>query len=429
MLFILFASILVNYLFSYFIMKYKTWRKIYLIIPILINIGLLLYYKYSNFFLSNICTVFHVDYAMKELLVPVGISFFTFQQIVYLVAVYRGEIKKNSFLDYAVFIAYYPKILMGPLMDPVDFISQVNDVEKKYVDWDNVADGIKLFSFGLFKKVMIADILAKAVSWGFKSVANASSMDMILVMLFYTFQIYFDFSGYCDMATGVSLMMNITLPINFDSPYKALSIRDFWKSWHISLTGFFTKYIYIPLGGNRKGIIFTCLNTLLVFLISGIWHGANWTFILWGVLHGFLSIFDRIFDKYEKRIFEAARWICTFLVINILWLLFRSDTVQQWLDILQKIVRLENLNISEGLINSFILTESGFISSLIGNITLYRFWILFYLLFCFVLCLCFENNYRNRRKRNWATMAVSAAAFIWSVISLSSETVFLYFNF
>jgi len=166
-----------------------------------------------------------------------------------------------------------------------------------------MAYGIKNFSFGLFKKVMIADVFSQGVSWGFENMGIATAADWLLIMLFYTLEIYYDFSGYSDMAGGVSMMLNITLPINFDSPYKAISVRDFWKRWHISLTKFLTKYVYIPLGGSRKTKLLTYVNTMTVFLISGLWHGANWTFILWGALYGLFMIYDRIFEKKTKMYF------------------------------------------------------------------------------------------------------------------------------
>ena len=263
-------SIVVNYVFSLTVTKAKKWRSLFLVIPVIINVGLLLYYKYLNFAISNVNTFLGKEIPLVELMLPVGISFFTFQQIAYVVAIYKGELQKNSLVDYLVYILFFPKILMGPLADPVDFINQINDSNLKKINWDNIASGIKIFSLGLFKKVMIADIFAKAVGWGYTNIDSTTSMDWILIMLFYTFEIYFDFSGYSDMAVGSALMLNVSLPINFDSPYKALSIRDFWKRWHISLTKFFTKYIYIPLGGSKMGMFFACIKTMIVFMVSGI---------------------------------------------------------------------------------------------------------------------------------------------------------------
>lgn len=432
-LIVLGISLVLNYGFALAIANVKKWRSFYLFTPIVINTGILLYFKYLNFVIENVNHFFMKSIPLKEMILPIGISFFTFQQIAYMVAVYRKEIEKNNILDYLVYILYFPKILMGPLTEPTDFMAQINDTTLKKVNLDNIVCGIKIFSFGLFKKVMLADVFAKAVTWGYTNIDIATSMDWILVMLFYTFEIYFDFSGYSDMAVGTSLMLNIKLPINFDSPYKAISIRDFWKRWHISLTKFFTKYIYIPLGGSKKGIFFTYVNTMIVFLISGIWHGANWTFIVWGILHGALSIFDRIFDKYQKKICKPIRWICTFIVINILWLLFRSDSINQWLDIIAKIISFQNLNISDGIIQIFNLQETVFISNVLGVTEFVKnirgFWMIVYLIVSYGICLLFENNYKKLEKISWITMFVSSIAFVWGFICLSGESVFVYFNF
>lgn len=426
-------SLVLNYIFAMLAKKNTKWRKSFLAVPIIINVGLLFYFKYLNFTITNINWIFCKDIPLKEIILPVGISFFTFQQIAYVVSAYKGEINNDGILDYLVYILYFPKLLMGPLMEPVDFIEQLNDSSKKSVDWGNIACGIKIFSLGLFKKAMIADVFATAVSWGYSNFDVTTSMDWILIMLFYTFEIYFDFSGYSDMAVGASLMLNITLPINFDSPYKAVSIRDFWKRWHISLTKFFTKYIYIPLGGSKKGIVFTCVNTMIVFFVSGIWHGANWTFILWGLLHGTFSVIDRLFDKYQKKVCDPARWICTFVLVNVLWLLFRSDTIEQWWSIFTKIICFQDLNASDGLIETFKLQESLFISNVLGlkwSIENIRgFWMLIYIALSFAICMLFENNYKKLKTNSCIMLIISVIAFVWGFICLSGESVFVYFNY
>lgn len=426
-------SLVINYFFAVIITKIDKWHKLCMSIPIIINIGLLLYFKYTNFVISNVNMIFGKEIALCDIVMPIGISFFTFQQIAYLVAIFNGEIKQGI-LDYLAYILYFPKILMGPLTDPVDFILQLNDESLKKVNWDNISYGIKIFSFGLFKKLLLADTFTKAVSWGYTNTEIATPMDWMLIMLFYTLEIYFDFSGYSDMAVGSSIMLNITLPINFDSPYKALSIRDFWKRWHISLTKFFTKYVYIPLGGSRKGLCFTYLNTMIVFLISGLWHGANWTFILWGILHGAFSLVDRIIDKFEVKIFEPFRWMMTFMVVNVLWLLFRCDSVIQWKNILVQILTMNNTMASDGLISTFVIQESSFLSNLIpmvnvGNSLIRGFWMLMFIVFSLTICFIPENNYRNLKKNSSGTMVFAAIAFVWSFICLSGESVFVYFNF
>lgn len=413
--------------------KCGRYRKAVLATAVTGNVVLLLYYKYANFFLVNWNRVFGADHTLLHLILPIGISFFTFQQIAYLVQIYRDTEMKMDVFDYLAYILFFPKLIMGPLMEPADFISQLNDTEKKKVNWENIACGIKIFSFGLFKKMVLADTFASAVAWGYRHIDAATSMDWLLVMLFYTFEIYFDFSGYSDMATGVSLMLNIHLPINFDSPYKALSIRDFWKRWHMSLTAFLTKYIYIPLGGSKKGKIRTYLNTMIVFLVSGIWHGANWTFILWGLLHGLLSVTDRIFEKTQKKLMETVRWAGTFLTVNVLWLLFRSDTIPQWKTILYRILTFQDLSVSSGLMEEFELPERKvfrnifYMSSLEAEVR--GFWMLLFLCVSMGLCLIPENNYRKIFKNNGFWMLVAAGAFIWGFLCLGSESVFVYFGF
>lgn len=250
------VSIGINFFLVKIIEKRMRWKRISLFIPIFVNVGILLYFKYFNFAIENINEWFSKTYTFNNIMLPVGISFITFQQIAYVVTVYNEEIDKIDIIDYLVYILYFPKLLMGPLAEPTEFILQLNEKRLKKVNWDNIACGIKTFCYGLLKKIMLADVFSQAVAWGYANMEVATSMDWILIMLFYTFEIYFDFSGYSDMAIGTSLMLNITLPINFDSPYKAVSIRDFWKRWHISLTKFLTKYVYIPLGGNKRGKIF-----------------------------------------------------------------------------------------------------------------------------------------------------------------------------
>lgn len=427
-------SLAVNLIFAKIINKTKSSIKIYVALPVIVNVLLLLFFKYTNFAISNINVLLGRQIDLLNLVLPVGISFFTFQQIAYVVAVYRKEINEINAIDYFSYILYFPKLLMGPLMDPVDFVEQYNDSKTGIVNWDNIAYGLKIFSFGLIKKVLLADTLAKVVSWGFENFDEATSLELLLVMFFYTSEIYFDFSGYTDMAVGVSQMLNITLPINFDSPYKAISIRDFWKRWHISLTKFLTKYIYIPLGGSKKGLFFTCLNTMIVFLVSGIWHGANWTFILWGLLHGLFSVFDRLTEKYTSKVFKPVRWLVTFTIVNVLWLLFRADSVGQWMNMLKTIVGFDNMMVSKDLISSFAFPESALLLNVFPFLTRIVSDFSGLILYVFtgvaaVICFLPENNYRNMRKLNWADMVFAAIFFVWGVTCLGSESVFVYFNF
>lgn len=433
MLFYLGISMAFNYGAALAIKKFKISNRILMVFPIVVNVGLLLYFKYLNFAIANVNLFFGKEIPFQEIILPLGISFYTFQQIAYIVATERGELEDNNIVDYLSYILYFPKLVMGPIIDPVDYISQINQESRKRPDLTNITIGIKIFSLGLIKKVLLADTFAKAVSWAYANMDSTTAMDCMLLVLFYTFEIYFDFSGYSDMAVGVSSMFNIELPINFDSPYKAISIRDFWKRWHVSLTKFLTKYIYIPLGGSRKGILFTYMNTLFVFSISGLWHGANWTFILWGVLHGILSCFDRLFDKLEKKVFLPVRWLCTFGVVSVLWLLFSAQTVEQWKFILYKILFMQDTTVSDGMIASFNLVESQFIYNVLGmkflatNIRGLN--MLIFILMACLVCFVPENNYKKKDSLNLGLLLLASFAFIWGILCLGTESIFVYFGF
>ena len=422
-----------NYILTLLLKKRKS--KWILWVGIILDVALLFYFKYTNFAITSINEFWQKDITALSLVLPIGISFFTFQQIGYLVDTYRGETTENTILDYLLYVTFFPKILMGPITKQSELIPQFHDESKRKVSSNNLISGIQMFTIGFFKKVIIADTFAKAVTWAWKigDFGQITAMDTFLVMIAYTFQIYFDFSGYSDMAIASATMLNIDLPMNFDSPYKAYSIRDFWKRWHISLTKFLTQYIYIPLGGSKKGKIRTYLNTMIVFLISGIWHGANWTFILWGVLHGIFSVFDRLTEKFRKNIHPALQWMCTFLVVSILWFLFRADSINEWKIAMFHIFAFKNTAISDGLINAFVLPESSFIIQTfhlsILNEHVRGLWMLIFYVMAFILCLGFENAYRAKHKNNGITAVFYALLFVFTLTCIGSESVFVYFNF
>ena len=444
------ASILVNYAVSRALCRTADAevlkRRLLLAAGIVFDLGLIFYFKYYDFFFENVNAAFHTRFQMKHLLLPLGISFFTFQQISFVVDSWRGETKDYGFAEYAAFVTFFPQLVAGPIVLHRELIPQYRDVSKRRVNWDNLYEGAVRFSLGLFKKVMIADTFGKAVAWGFANTETATGGDLMLVMLSYTFQIYFDFSGYSDMATGLAQMVNLQLPVNFDSPYKAFSVREFWKRWHMTLTRFLTAYVYLPLGGSRRGTGRTYVNMLVVFLLSGIWHGANWTFILWGVLHGLLCVGERLAGSVQKRlrarnghrtdaaaVHPAVGWLYTFLAVNVLWLLFRADSVTQWVQMIKRIGGLQSLSLSGGLLSSFVLPEQDALFKLLflrdANLAVRGFPMALFVCGALVLCLCFENNVRRKTGRNVRTALLAAGAFTWSVLSLGTESVFLYFNF
>lgn len=311
-------------------------RKTYLIIGIIFNVGLLGYYKYADFFISNVNSVAGTNFGLLHLILPLGLSFITFQKIGYLVDAYRGETKDYNFSTFALFATFFPQLIAGPIVQHKEIIPQFEDKKNKKINWDNVSAGIFIFIIGLVKKVAIADTVAIWVNDGYQNYQALSFMESWVTSLSYTIQLYFDFSGYCDMAIGLGLLFNIRIPINFNSPYKARNIQDFWKRWHMTLGRFLTQYVYIPLGGNRKGEMRTFVNLFLVFFISGFWHGAGWTFIIWGTMHGLASILVRLWGKTKINLPYWVSWFITFQFVNIAWVYFRATSVEQANTILMK---------------------------------------------------------------------------------------------
>lgn len=425
------ASLILNYIFTLFIKRSNS--KLILALGIILNVILLIYFKYSGFLVQNINALFNTDFIFKNIALPLGISFFTFTQISWLVDTYRGETRDYSLLEYVLFISYFPKMAEGPIALHGDILPQFRDKSRKTIDYDNISRGIMIFVLGLFKKLMIADTLGKAVDWGFNNVPDLYSMDIWIVMLCYTLQIYFDFSGYCDMAAGVSLLFNIELPVNFNSPYKALSITDFWKRWHISLTSFLRKYVYFPLGGSRRGTVRTYINMMIVFIISGIWHGANWTFILWGALHGACQVLHRIFRKPFDKLFAPVRWFITFLFVNIAWLLFRADSVAQWWYMVGKAFGIKYRTMHEELVSVFKIPRLRSVLSVAGipysDMGVYVFGMVLMLCVCMFICLVPRNNLERQHKTSAWTLALTFVLFMVCFLSLSNVTSFLYFNF
>lgn len=274
--------------------------KTLLILGICGNIALLIFFKYAGF-LADIVNSLTGRSVTVSILLPIAISFYTFSQISLLVDIYRGEVYELCLFDYLFYITFFPKILQGPIVRYSDMKSYLDNALVKRWDTQKFMQALMLFILGLSKKVIIADTLAVAVDYGYNSLLTLSPMDAVITAVCYSFQIYFDFSGYCDMGRGICKMVGMDLPVNFESPYKARNIDDFWKRWHMSLTAFFTRYVYIPLGGNRKGALRTYLNFMVIFTLSGLWHGAGLTFIVWGAMHGALYVITRAVKNHDKN--------------------------------------------------------------------------------------------------------------------------------
>ena len=304
-------------------------NKSILIFGIICNVSLLAYYKYADFFIENFNLVTSSNVNLLHLVLPLAISFFTFQQIAYLVDSYRGETKEYDFLNYALFVTFFPQLIAGPIVHHKEMIPQFASSWNMVKNYKNIALGLFIFSIGLFKKVVIADTFAVWATAGFDNAQTLNLIEAWATSLSYTFQLYFDFSGYTDMAIGIALMFNIKLPINFNSPYKALNIQDFWRRWHITLSRFLRDYIYIPLGGNKISSFRTYSNLLATFVIGGFWHGAGWTFVFWGFLHGMALIIHRIWSNLGFKMNTILAWFITFNFVNIAWIFFRA---KEWDD-------------------------------------------------------------------------------------------------
>ena len=324
---VLAVSLAVNYALA-LLLRGKPGKRGPLVLGLLFNAGLLFGFKYLDFAADSLRLFAGESPARLNLWMPLGISFFTFQQIMYLVSVKRGDIEVQL-SDYLAFVLFFPKLIMGPLMEPKEFLAQLNDSSRVRPDWGNLAAGLKLFSLGLFKKVLLADTFARAVEWGFvhgvttaAGPPTATSYDLLLVMLCYTFQIYFDFSGYSDMAMGVARMMNLELPLNFDSPYRTVSVRDFWHRWHMTLTSFLTKYIYYPLGGSRQGAARTIFNLFVVWVITGLWHGGTLNYVLWSMVLFLLIVWEKFVVKKLLRKFPFLGHLHVWILIPLTWVIF-----------------------------------------------------------------------------------------------------------
>lgn len=336
---LLLGSIACNYTFGLWLAKAETkgaGRKQLLVFAITANLLLLGYYKYTNFFISSINGVAGTHWSLGEIILPLGISFFTFTQIAFLVDTYQGKVKEYNFIHYTLFVTYFPHLLAGPVLHHREMMPQLQLYKNYQLDWDHVATGLLLFTLGLCKKTLLADSFSPYANAVFDSVQHGTLPTIYEAWagaLAYTMQIYFDFSGYTDMALGIALMFNIRLPINFDSPYKATSIIEFWRRWHMTLSRYLRDYLYIPLGGNRKGKLRRYINLLATMLLGGLWHGAGWTFIFWGALHGLYLTLNHLWREQvtpkisfaiPARLSALSGGTLTFIAVVAAWVMFRS---------------------------------------------------------------------------------------------------------
>ncbi len=439
---VLVGSMAVNYAL-FWQMEHKERKKTYLVAGLALNLVSLACFKYIG----------------TGSFVPLGISFFTFTQIAFLMECYRGNLKGVTALSYGTYVSFFPKIIQGPIALPEEMLTQFSG-KIKQIDWERVYRNLYLFTLGLFKKVLIADTLGKAADFGYTNLAALNSGDALIVMLSYTLQLYFDFSGYCDMAMGTAGIFGFELPLNFNAPYKAANIIEFWKGWHITLTRFFTRYLYIPLGGSRKGRGRTYVNYLIVFLVSGIWHGAGWQFIVWGMMHGILYVLTKMWMDIKKEKPEGGRQhlqkntpgavnkirsagqkaghagfvALTFLYVNIAWIFFRAPSVKDALELLRRIFSFQFGKVNWNLAGCFNLDEFWYVIKVLKlDGWQYGHYILMVLILAAVLFLVFFGknavDFVKKVKPNALYVTLLAVLFVWSILSFSGVSSFLYVNF
>ena len=422
-LLVMLASILGNYLFALWVNhengKSVKLKKLAFAFALIFNLGLLFYFKYTNFFIDIIENIANMNFGLKEVILPIGISFFTFQAMSYVIDVYLGKVKcQKNLMLLALYVALFPQLIAGPIVKYSDIEEQL---KSRVESVDKFTQGIKRFIYGLAKKVIISNVVGQVAETIFKSqISELGTASAWIGIICYTIQIYFDFSGYSDMAIGLGKMFGFEFVENFNYPYTATSVQNFWRRWHISLSSWFKEYVYIPLGGNRKGKFRTYINLFIVFLLTGIWHGANFTFLLWGVFYGVFLVIERLFlGKWlQKNKFKFLNWFYTMFVVILLWVFFRAPDVGYAFQFIGKM-----FDFSAGTI------------SIPQTINLWQWFILLIgILFCGPMQMVFSKLYVKVKDKTWFFWVDFCFQFfllIMCVVLLINNTFnpFIYFQF
>ncbi len=415
----------------------RTNNKIWLVFGIVVNLAALIWFKYAWFIANNLDIAFGTGIAdtFSGIILPLAISFFTFQQIAYLVDSARGLREKESFINYILFVTFFPQLIAGPIVHHKEMMPQFAEV--KAIHWDKFTQGLMLFFAGLFKKVVIADSIAPFANRVFSSAEQGVAIQSLEAWggaLAYTFQLYFDFSGYADMAIGLGLMFGIALPLNFNSPYKSLNIIDFWRRWHMTLGRFLRDYLYIPLGGNRGSSLMRYRNLFLTMLIGGIWHGAGWNFLIWGALHGSYLVVNHGWHYLKSTVGissvmagpeKLASWLITFVAAVVAWVFFRATDLQSALSILNAMFYIDaapmdivnNKVGAFGSLNGFLVIGlAGLISFLAPNT-------------CQIFSFGVEVSKSIAWRRSALAAIVMSAISVVALLYINSANEFLYFQF
>lgn len=424
--FIISASILVNFITAKISLGTKSEgaKKALFILSVIFNIALIGYYKYYDFTVDTINTVASTSIPLKGILIPLGISFFTFQQLSFQLRIRKASIQKLNFIDYTLFVSFFPQLIAGPIVLYDELVPQIEDDKKRFFNAENLASGFTVFTYGLFKKLIIADELALIVDNGYAASSPMGALPMWVTAFAYTFQIYFDFAGYSEMAIGLGKMFNYDLPVNFRTPLRSASITEMWQRWHITLGRTLAELVYIPLGGNKKGKLRKKVNLFIVFLVSGIWHGASWTFVLWGVAHGVARVIEDCCPKLPAKMPTFIRRALTLLYIVFAFVIFRATSIDQAFNIFRQMFTFSNLglgNFSKLLTNGvFGVPNFAAIAIAFAAIAV-----------CFAIMLKEKSTtqFIEKLKLTPKRAVITALMLAVSVLCMSRSAVFIYFNF
>lgn len=393
-------------------------------VAIVWHVAVLLVFKYTGFFTGGA-----VDLGWA----PLGLSFFTFQQIWCIKEVYTGAFRPESTGSFLLYDFFFPSVTSGPILKPENFFPQLTEGRFLHPTWEDAAAGVYAIAVGTIKKVLLADPFGVVVNNGWAQLGDLSAPAAWLVILGYTLQLYFDFSGYCDIAAGLARLLGLRLPVNFDSPYRSLSVGEFWKRWHITLTSFLRECVYFPLGGSRKGTVCTYRNIFAIYLISGFWHGAGWTFIVWGLLHGLGQVIERIWGPGRDKLPRWLRWGVTFLFVNVAWVFFRAPDFSGALELLGRAVSGGLAKPEEWLLSGLFSKEIGAVELLIPGaadwVNILR---VIGLYGIGLLAALRPRNTITQMDRFRPTLwrgAVLVIGLTWSILSFTGITTFIYSNF
>jgi alginate O-acetyltransferase complex protein AlgI len=446
------ASIVANFVVGRWILSARLlaarFARILVIIGLAANLMLLGFFKYTNFFISNLNEITGLGLFNPQIVLPLGISFFTFTQIAYLVDVSRGEAKEYSFLNYVLFVTFFPHLIAGPIIHHKEMMPQFSRPSVGWVSSAVFSSGVVFFLIGLAKKTVLADSLsafARPVFDGAAAGAQVTFFEAWTGLLAYTFQIYFDFSGYSDMAVGGALLFGIQLPLNFNSPYQAGNIIEFWRRWHMTLSRFLRDYVYVPMGGNRKGRMRRYVNLLVTMLLGGLWHGAGWTYVIWGALHGFYLLVNHAWHALlsqrgrdprhqRSKLYRLSSLLLTFLAVSIAWVFFRSDNLASALVILKGMIGLNGIVLPSQFVEwapalQRLVTAADTVP-LLGNGTVIGIFVVVeLLLLSFVLCWCFPPTQQLSLRQQVLVLVVGLPFTIQAVLFSHAPSEFIYFQF